>query len=468
MKVQKSVRPQRGCAGARNIHCLLARIVLAIGLTASVSGPSEAATYYASPAGSGDGQTAETPFRIADFWKRARAGDTLFLLDGVYRGSASMIAPPQGLKGESGKPITVRALRDGGAEIDGENARRPVKLSRNDWFVLEGFNAHSADSGGRDSASVVELSRSNHNIVRRICAWDAQDANADVFGVHYSEHNLIEDCAAWGIARKVYSSSQAGNHTTLRRCWGRWEGCHAVGPKLTYTLAYNNYDMLVENCIGTWSGERMRADYTLVDYEGKPWPADKPRQFTDHGVDQPYAIFGVDRLDGDKHARARLLGSIAYVTAHDRFQAGSLVAVTGMDSFEIADTVACIELGSHPDKQTFRLSTIRGGGAGDLRARNLIGLGGHGASFQRDWKVADLLERSDSKTAFGGAQGLLATSAGANLRFRYRDGVLTGEPLWPWPMNRRIIDAMKSAGYAPVDVTATIEKLLGPIPQPSQ
>ncbi|MBM3333811.1 hypothetical protein FJY63_04035, partial [Candidatus Sumerlaeota bacterium] len=290
---------------------------------------SPATHFYASPSGSGDGQSEQTPFRIADFWKRAKAGDTLVLLDGVYRGSASMIAPPQGLNGEESRPIVVRALRDGGAEIDGENARHPVKLYRNNWFILEGFNAHSAHSGGRGSASVVELSRSNHNIVRRICAWDAQDANADIFGIHHSEHNLIEDCAAWGIARKVYSSSQAGDHTTLRRCWGRWEGCHAVGPKLTYTLAYNNYDMLVENCIGTWSGERMRANYTLVDYAGKPWPADKPRQFTDHGVDQPYAIFGVDRLDGNKNARARLLGSIACVTAHDRFAAGSLVVIGG-------------------------------------------------------------------------------------------------------------------------------------------
>ena len=35
--------------------------------------------------------------------------------------------------------------------------------------------------------------------------------------------------------------------------------------------------------------------------------------------------------------------------------------------------------------------------------------------------------------------------------------------LWPRPMNQRIADAMKSAGYAPVEVTATVERLLGPI-----
>jgi len=159
MKVHKSVRPQGGCAGARNIHCLLARIVLAIGLTTSVSGPSEAATYYASPGGSGDGRTERRPFQVADFWQQAKPGDTL-LLDGRYRGGASMITPTPNLKGEPGRPITVRALHDGRVEMDGENTRRPVKLYQNDSFVLEGFNGHSA-YGGRDNASVVTLSRSN-------------------------------------------------------------------------------------------------------------------------------------------------------------------------------------------------------------------------------------------------------------------------------------------------------------------
>ena len=44
----------------------------------------ECADFYASPAGRGSGTTIETPCRIADFWPRARPGDTLWLLDGTY------------------------------------------------------------------------------------------------------------------------------------------------------------------------------------------------------------------------------------------------------------------------------------------------------------------------------------------------------------------------------------------------
>ena len=47
---------------------------------------------------------------------------------------------------------------------------------------------------------------------------------------------------------------------------------------------------------------------------------------------------------------------------------------------------------------------------------------------------------------------------------RYEDGELTTTPLWPWPMNDRIKEARALAGRPVVDVTATIEALLGPIP----
>ncbi|MDP6777577.1 MAG: hypothetical protein QGI83_12520, partial [Candidatus Latescibacteria bacterium] len=57
---------------------------------------------------------------------------------------------------------------------------------------------------------------------------------------------------------------------------------------------------------------------------------------------------------------------------------------------------------------------------------------------------------------------LLCVPGGADVTRRYQDGVLTDKPLWPWPMNQRIIDAMRLAGYDdPVDVTRTIFDLTG-------
>ena len=168
--------------------------------------------------GTGSGVSSSQPFKIANFWPLAKPGYILCLLDGQYTGSASMINPPGNLNGTASQPITIRALNDGKATIDGQGINYPVKLRNNDYFVLEGFNAHHSKEG------VVELSRSNHNIIRRVAAWDAGDGNTNIFGIHSSSsHNLLEDVAGWGIARKIFSASQGGNYTTIRRAWGRWK-----------------------------------------------------------------------------------------------------------------------------------------------------------------------------------------------------------------------------------------------------
>jgi hypothetical protein len=62
------------------------------------------------------------------------------------------------------------------------------------------------------------------------------------------------------------------------------------------------------------------------------------------------------------------------------------------------------------------------------------------------------------------ANPFTATTSGANLCYRYNDGALTTQALWPWPMNQRILDATAQSGRAPVDVTATIESMFGAIP----
>jgi len=137
----------------------------------------------------------------------------------------------------------------------------------NDWFVIEGINAHSS------RRTVVSVMRSSHCVVRRVCAWDAEDGNTNIFAAHYGEHNLFEDCAGWGIARKTYSCSQQGNYTTFRRCFGVWEGCHLVGPKMTFTLFYNSHHITAENCIAAWNARLMRESHFAPGRDGKPFTA---------------------------------------------------------------------------------------------------------------------------------------------------------------------------------------------------
>ena len=108
---------------------------LVIVLAVMPAATSLASTYYASPAGGGDGRSETAPFQIADFWQQAKPGDALLLLDGRYTGEQSMIRPPQGLKGAPNQPITVKALHDGRVEIDGENRRKTVLLYQNTAII---------------------------------------------------------------------------------------------------------------------------------------------------------------------------------------------------------------------------------------------------------------------------------------------------------------------------------------------
>lgn len=411
-------------------------------------------THYASPSGAGNGSSGSQPFKIASFWPVAKPGNTLCLLDGEYTGSASMLNPPQNLSGAASAPITVRALNDGKATIDGKGAAIPVRLYYNNYFVIDGINARNS------SASVVDLSRSSYNVIRRVAAWDAADNNTNIFGIHNGTNNLLEDVAGWGVARKIISTSQGGDNTTIRRAWARWEGSHVIGPKMTYAIAYNNYNVVCENCLGTWSGERMKQNYTLLDYYGRPWIGNGAGTYSDYEVNQPYGIFGVDRLDGDKNAYTKVLGSIAYVQSSDRYAPSQAVFITKLDSMEVANTAVYFEPGSHGGKTRFALYNLASAVGSSLYARNLTGVGGASSFYGSDWKKSSLSEGA----SLSSVADVFTSTGGANLCRRYANRVLTDVPLWPWPMNQRIIEGLIQSGRSAVDVTLTVEKMFGAIP----
>jgi hypothetical protein len=130
-----------------------------------------------------------------------------------------------------------------------------------------------------------------------------------------------------------------------------------------------------------------------------------------------------------------------------------------MSTIEYSNNVAYIEPGSYSRVKTFYLQNNSYGGQ-ELIARNLTGIGGAGSSIASQWQTSHIVNSSMTS-----AVGSIFTSfTGAQICKRYKDGALTDEPLWPWPMNQRIKEAMVQSGRAAVDVTQTIEKMFGPIP----
>ncbi|MEX0804355.1 MAG: hypothetical protein WD688_13710 [Candidatus Binatia bacterium] len=433
------------------------RLVLAIFLTALAlqveEANAQACTHYASPSGNGIGTSPSSPFKIANFWPLAKPGYTLCLLDGQYTGSASMIRPPQHLRGTASARITIKALNDGKVTLNGQYINEPVKLYNNDYFVLEGFNAHSS------KVSIVNMYAAHNNIVRRVAGWDAADNNTNIFGLHSSTNNLLEDVAGWGIARLIFSVSQGGNNTTFRRAWGRWGGSHVVGGKNVFQLAYNAYNVVCENCIGQFAGDRMRQDHVLMSYQGQSWTGVGAGTYTDYKMDQPGQIFHATTQRSDnKCSRMKLLGGLAYVLGTDRFQGSAAALVSHLDCITIQDTVVVFQQGYFKDKKTFNLASLEGG-ARNLVANRITGIGG-GMWIHSDWQRTSVHQGS----TLSAVPDPWTTTSGANLCSRYENGVRTSNPLWPWPMNGRIIDAMGQSGGTPVNLTAVIENMLGSIP----
>jgi len=406
-------------------------------------GPALSAEHYASPAGGGDGTSAESPCLIVQAVARLQPGDTLLLLDGVYTGDGSMIRVTEPLQGAAEAPIIIKAINDGKVLIDGETVRYPVQLYKTQYIQVEGINACRA------KMTVYGISRSNHCALKRCCGWDAGDDNTNIFGVHNGDYNLLEDCAGWGIARKTYSCSQNGNYTTFRRCWGRWEGCTNVGPKMTMTVSYNSHHTLAENCIGTWDGQKIPESYTVHNH-GEPFTnwGSGPKvahHLTDYAVDQPYGIFGIDTREGPG---VRLLGCIAYRTADQRlvkYIANYFISRSEDSPAHMENCVSFIQDGAVPARPYY-LTHVTG--------TNLTSIGGEENTLG-SLPIQDVLtlQKPEQLVAEGG--NILQPENGANIWFRYEDGALTDQPLWPWPMNERI------KALTGVDVTGTVFELGG-------
>lgn len=153
-----------------------------------------------------------------------------------------------------------------------------------------------------------------------------------------------------------------------------------------------------------------------------------------------------------------------------------LVFATQVESVTLENVVASWPAASG-DRDAFLLGNCTYGppevacdsSAWGLSGRNLTALGGRlrVAGSPKQWEVGNTAEGASPSALYGssGASVFLpGEKGGAALCYQYQDGVLTKVPLWPWPMNDRIKEAMVAAGREPVDVTRTIEQMFGPIP----
>jgi hypothetical protein len=351
-----------------------------------------------------------------------------------------MITPPSGLSGNSVAPITISAINDGAVWLNGQGVRRPVLLGNNDWFILEGFNASDSH------ISVVSIGSANNNIIRRVCAWNANSTkNERVFGIAGSGYrNTIEDSCGFGGGRAIVQISQGGNNTTIRRFWGVYEADTSLtGPESVFQFAYNGTAHTLENVIGTWKQTSSV---------------------------NPKSIFNLNN-EGADH---RILGSMAYVRAGDTMSASSLFstdwASVSHGPVTIRDVVLYTEQAS---KKPWSLAS-GGSPCTNCSLHSTTAIGGAASTIGTSWSQTNRGDYASISVMNMASANPFQTTAGTGARmcFRYVNGVLTSTKLWPWPMDQRIRAALDLAGKNPDAIfggagktlTDLMESMFGTIP----
>ena len=391
-----------------------------------------------------------------------------------------MIDPPSGLSGTTGNPITIRALNEGAVLIDGQFARVPIRLEQNHWFTVEGLNVRNGTFG------LFYILSSSNITGRRIVGWDL-DGTKDglMFLANASPNVLWEDVAGFGIASWIFGHhSSSGGNVTCRRCWGRTEGSMAGGDAAmsTYHINYGGTNgWTCENCLGTASFESQAESFTTPD----------GRSFTNFRTNQqPRAIYRLRGGSNPGDINLRMLGSIAYVKATDRWrfngvQVGPpmLIRSPGANHFHFSNAqflhvLAVID----PSNAAFNTTWgFHQGAHLDVTPTALM----QSNTTSIRGSLGDVTDRvwAGSNRSAGTSLGAVpspwtTTGTGANLCFRWKNRAVTKEPLWPWPMNERIKAATAMAGAyggpclscsggrrarTATDVTADIQELLGNI-----
>jgi hypothetical protein len=426
--------------------------------------PSNPMVYYISPSGNDNnsGLSASQPWGTFNHaWKYLYPGDTLVLLDGVYHQTLN----PNVRNGQPGNPITVRAQNDGKAIIEGDHQRITVRLGQTwtgepgqnpvgNYFVVEGIIAQNS------SGTVYDISGS-HNILSRVSGYNADtDTNNHVFVIDSSEYNIIEDCIAGGTGRKMMLIFKAKDNI-IRRCftkWLQWDGrnfgvCWPWGDGIEI---YNSDDNIIENSIAyarnpTWQisllaqggshsdGNQILGTMAIrsgMKEDGTPmvWGTTRPQPTSETCIrdfNWPGQRDGFNVWESGGEVKDNLW--------QDIFAWGSAGLGISWEAYQ----------NGYPTTGNNRINraTFFNNGLDNPCPGSPCPFGGVDTdSLQVDLNRFTSITNSKIDKIFiswpnypTGPRNLTSMNGeGARLINRYVDGVLTNEPLWPWPMEGRV------------------------------
>lgn len=374
-------------------------------------------------------------------------GDALVLLDGRY---TQALRPA--VSGTVLSPITIRSVTDGGAIIDGELAREPCVFRWDTDLVIVGIRCE------RSSGSVVIVRDAERIELQRVSAHEATGSNRHIFYIHMATDVLLEDVAASGFGTFMYVSNNA-QRVTLRRCFGRWQQSAPSDGGGFVNVSHDSADARVENCVGfgeiadnnsgitvgsadrvVVQGNVVRGVWGWAYFDGAEQKRTEGNRFVDNvALENRLGMFqrGDVSMRVDRMTFAGTLENVFAVSPHSIEPKDADFAIYG----ELHNTIL---LGGNRGINVSASSYITGF-VNDCN--NLFGLTspyyGQASPGPNDISVDPGFDVARYGRGAYLAPPLLTCAAdgsriGAEVLYRFRDGELTEERLWPWPMEDRI------------------------------
>ena len=201
-------------------------------LVCSQALPAQSATYYISPTGSdANPGTSAKPwltFVYALDSSRASCGDTLVLLNGTYGdGTSTGKIAISGLTCTAGNELTIRALNQRQAKIFDNGTGFALRVRNSAYLIFDGLYNRSQDNSSGATGKLFQIETSNHITVRNSLARNPNRYNnAHTYTAYKSQDILFEDNESYVFSRHCVSAGES-TRVVVRRQY-----CNPRGGKI--------------------------------------------------------------------------------------------------------------------------------------------------------------------------------------------------------------------------------------------
>ncbi len=484
------LKSSRCTASEFNFSALLGVIVLMLLLL--VAGEASAATYYLSPSGN-DSSIGAANAPWATFGKAMtvlKPGDILYLEDGVYNQSLNVK-----VSGTSNAFITIKALNEGNAIVSTTYPVSPILIVNHAYIEVDGINFRNSgpacpsddysDACGLNDTDGLHIYNDDHIILRRITSNGSSGYNSSVISLSGVTNSLLEDCAASGQGRVILNLLGC-NNITVRRCWLNWSGPPTGGGDVSsLSQIYDSNDVLLENNIGlnyttsatdffsTWghygsiSGNTFIGNISYIPIatdvggfrdDAECGYATSGTVFSNNvsitGTNGGNAADSVNASPGngtvfnnntfagksDNTGNGIYLGNINNCPA----QSGSIKNVYNNSFVNFSSAIAANSLGSnyvqaHDYNNFYNIASLFYNAK--FMTPQVLSSHENLNTLNPSYDTADyglgayLIVPSSLK-----GRGQDGSDIGAEALYSYEYGILTNIPLWPWPMEMRIVN----------------------------